>query len=207
MNKWHSVLIICAIAFAIGTIRFLPNFFDTKDSGLIPKGSIHERMLRAQITVPDFNVQVTLENGQAEFNIPSFTDNEGNALGGDVLGIVAVGDPIIEVPVLNSQGETLRKDIVVPLIVNGGGTGSFLYLVILNDTGTTLIQKDYLLLGDRVQLNTVDIVTSTASGMNKDSEYAIKYSFLDRKSDEPFSAEPTVKKHGVIQISQGKINK
>jgi hypothetical protein len=73
------------------------------------------------------------------------------------------------------------EDVVVPLLVDPGGSGTFTYLaLVLNDKGTPRPLAT-ILLGDRILLKSLAIQDGT-----------IVVTMLTRKPDEPMSAAPTV---------------
>jgi len=113
---------------------------------------------------------------------------------------------LIEVPVYDAKNSIVRNDVLVPLVVNGGGSGSFLHIVRFTDTANGLVQKDHVLLGDRVQLDTISVATAEPV-MQVGSEYAVKVTILDRKIGEPFTAEPTIKTEKVYQVINGAFKK
>ncbi len=206
MNRFHTTLVFGALIIALGILSALPLMFglwntNTGSPTNTTEGTIHERIAEQSIKVPEFDVAVTLSSGQAEFSIPA---EDGVAY--TTTGAVAVGDPVIEAPVYDANNTVVRKDVLVPLVVNGGGSGSFLYIVRFNDTQQGFVQKDYVFLGDRVQLDNITVAVA-APIMEKGSEYAIQVSTLDRKPSEPFTAEPTVKVSKVYQVVNNSFKK
>lgn len=80
------------------------------------------------------------------------------------------------------------------LITSGGGSGTFYNVAAVpNDNGkpgTGIIT----LLGDRIKVSSLAIENG-----------AIKVSYLDRKADEPMTADPTVEMNKVLVIQDGKL--
>ena len=204
MNRFHTTLVFGALIIALGILTALPMMFGSWNSGSQTQnteGTVHERIARQTIKVPEFDVSVTLSSGQAEFSIPA----EDGVLY-TTTGAIAVGDPVLEAPVYGANNTVTRKDVLVPLVVNGGGSGSFLYIVRFNETQQGLVQKDYVFLGDRVQLDNITLAVA-APLMEKGSEYAVQVTTLDRKPNEPFTAEPTVKVSKVYQVVNNSFKK
>ncbi len=84
--------------------------------------------------------------------------------------------------------------VAAPVAVNTGGTGTFVYLVLFEKTGTTFRQVDDESIGDRIKIEKVE---------TEDGEIAV--TIYDRRPDEAFSALPTVKKVLVFTISGGQL--
>ena len=92
---------------------------------------------------------------------------------------------------INGDG---AEDIVTTLVADPGGSGTFTYLaLVINDKG---IAKPLatVLLGDRIIVKSLTI--------QSDSVVVI---MLDRKADEPMSAEPTVEVTRTIKLQDGKL--
>lgn len=81
-----------------------------------------------------------------------------------------------------------EQSLLMPFYLDPGGSGTFLYIGLFSRIAEpripnqTLKHESSILIGDRVAL----------TGISKNSEGAFTISYLDRKEDEPFTAEPTV---------------
>lgn len=111
---------------------------------------------------------VTLSNGSGE---KSSYENSGFFETVELLKEKAVGD-------LNADG---KSDTVVLLARSGGGSGVFIYIAAFVSGPVSYRGTDALFIGDRVSPESVSIANSIAT---------LKY--LDRKTNEPFAAEPAV---------------
>ena len=109
---------------------------------------------------------VTLLNGRAESS-----DTVGLVTTTELLKEKAYGD-------INGDG---KNDVVVLVSRSGGGSGVFIYAVAYVSGPVSYKGTNAIFLGDRVAPQSVSITNSAA---------IVRY--LDRKVDEPYSAEPTV---------------
>lgn len=81
-----------------------------------------------------------------------------------------------------------EQALLTPFYLDPGGSGTFLYIGLfsriaeLRIPNQTLKHESSILIGDRVAL----------TGISKNSDGTFVISYLDRKEDEPFTAEPTV---------------
>ncbi len=80
---------------------------------------------------------------------------------------------------LNADG---KDDAVVFLARSGGGSGTFVYAAAYVSGPISYKGTGAIFLGDRVAPSSITVANGIAT-----------VTYLDRKSDEPFSAEPTVK--------------
>jgi hypothetical protein len=86
------------------------------------------------------------------------------------------------------------EDVVVPLIVDPGGSGTFTYLaLVLNEKGSAR-PLPAVLLGDRILLKSLAV-----------QEGNIVVTLLTRKPDEPMSNEPTVEVTRKFKLQGGKL--
>ncbi|MDP2704786.1 MAG: hypothetical protein Q8O71_00055 [bacterium] len=74
-----------------------------------------------------------------------------------------------------------KEDVAVLLTRYGGGSGTFIYLAVFVSGPVTYRGSNAIFLGDRISPQSISI-----------SNRVITLEYLDRKSDEPFAAEPTV---------------
>lgn len=132
--------------------------------------AIDNALLNAPIDVGQFGGSaIILKSGEATFDV------------GGGKGFVKLGEP----RALVVKGKDV--DVFALLNINGGGTGTFQYLVQYEYVGAlkTLIEKNKILLGDRIIVLdiTTEIVTPT--------EYVVTVALKDRKPSEGMAAEPT----------------
>lgn len=79
---------------------------------------------------------------------------------------------------LNKDG---KSDTVVLLARSGGGSGTFIYIAGFVSGTVSYKGTNALFVGDRISPESVSISNGIAT-----------FKYLDRRDDEPFSAEPTV---------------
>ncbi len=111
---------------------------------------------------------VILSNGRGE----STDELVGLVSTTDLLEERAYGD-------LNGDG---KDDVVVLLSQSGGGSGTFIYTAAFVSGPVGYKGTNAVFLGDRIEPTSVSISNGVAT-----------VTYLDRKPDEPYSAEPTVK--------------
>ncbi len=86
-----------------------------------------------------------------------------------------------------------REDQVFIITQETGGSGKFYYVVALLDTTDGPVGSEGVMLGDRISPQTINIDEGkTAIGTNRQNVIVVNY--LDRKSGESFSDEPSVGK-------------
>jgi len=110
---------------------------------------------------------VILKNGK---NIAP-VDASAESLETDLTSFVAYGD-------LNGDG---KEDAAVLLTQSGVGSGTFIYVAALVSGPVTYKGTNAVFIGDRISPQSITI-----------KKGAISVTYLDRKPDEPLSAEPTV---------------
>lgn len=79
---------------------------------------------------------------------------------------------------VNSDG---KNDVVVLLIQSGGGSGTFVYLATYVSGNITYKGSEAIFIGDRIAPKSLSI-----------NKGVISLTYLDRKTDEPMAAEPTI---------------
>lgn len=125
--------------------------------------------------------QIALKNGLAEeegtpgSNIKIITRYFGNEAFGD----------------LNGDG---KEDIAYLITQEGGGSGTFFYIVVALQTRTGYVGSNAVYLGDRIAPQTTAI---------QDGE--IQVNFADRKIDEPFTAQPTIGISKYFKMQESKL--
>jgi hypothetical protein len=92
---------------------------------------------------------------------------------------------------LNDDG---REDIVFVITQQRGGSGTFFYAVAALNTEAGYRGSDGYLLGDRIALQT------TVVSRNPRHKNVIVVNYLDRRSDEPMTAQPSVGKSVYLKL-------
>lgn len=110
--------------------------------------------------------KVTFKNG-----LNNTEEQDGLTMESRVLETIAYGD-------LNADGE---EDALALIAQSGGGSGTFVYVVVYVSGPVKYNGSNAIFLGDRISPQSLSVKNGVAT---------VKY--LDRKEDEPFSAEPTV---------------
>lgn len=125
------------------------------------------------------NGQVTLKDGKAEVEqAPGSASKYTAQLGTEV------GNG-------NLSGQNYAA---TTLITSGGGSGTFYYVAAVPNNNGTPGTGLTVLLGDRIKVSSVGFENG-----------ALKVSYLDRKPDEPFTAEPSVAMSKVLVLDNGKL--
>ncbi|MDB5266401.1 MAG: hypothetical protein JWN89_216 [Parcubacteria group bacterium] len=123
---------------------------------------------------------ITFKNGKSEIKLPDSSALQATEL----TNTLGYGD-------LNNDG---KEDTAVVIIQTGGGSGTFFYLGAYVSGPLAYKGSNAVFLGDRISPQTVSI----KSGV-------ITVTYLDRKPDEPFDAEPTVKTSKTFIVSKGEL--
>lgn len=95
---------------------------------------------------------------------------------------------------LNHDG---KKDAVVILAADGGGSGTFFYLSAVLNKEAVMMPVDATLLGDRVEIDTVKI----------DANGNIIIELLTRAENEPMSSAPSIKTNVEFSLENNKLHK
>lgn len=98
---------------------------------------------------------------------------------------------IFDNPAIGDLNGDRKNDSAVLLVQDSGGTGLFYYLVaVVNDVGV-IKNTNSIFIGDRI--DPVSII------INNDK---VELSYIDRNTDEPMTAEPTVKTTKYFQVKK-----
>lgn len=192
MNKKTLIIgIILIVLIGLALVHFwpseneeveMPEIATTTDEDIVaPAPTFEERLRNATLEVPEQDgTTVALEDGEGVF--PS----------GPVQGVVSM-------PTMYAEGlDEESNDVLTLLVVNSGGSGSFFYLVLLEDMGNAFVLQDYALLGDRVG---VDDITTEPAG----ATYRAVVSMLVRAEGEPFAVEPTILEEQAFRVSDDRL--
>lgn len=125
--------------------------------------------------------KINLVNGYSEIEIVSGSASKlkTNYFGNEVLGD------------LNGDG---LEDIVFLLMQDGGGSGTFFYVVVALKTEKSYQGLNAILLGDRIAPQTTEF---------RDGKIIVNYA--DRKSGEPMTVEPSVGVSRYFKVQNGKL--
>lgn len=146
---------------------------------LIKNSPVKVDILSASSEAPSNPVVVTLKDGVGEFMIDPNNNFKGDAFLVSVVGKNKVSD---------------GYDVFADLAFNTGGTGIFHNIAIFHLATTTAIHTSSGSLSDRIKvLSATALVTGTNS-------YDLMVKYLDRRDDEPMSADPTVTKTVKFQV-------
>ncbi len=167
MKKIIVLAIILGIALVFYTMR--NNKSPAEEAGtskVSENGTFHPDPSNATFTIDD--EETTLSAGRNERNVAP-----GSALVEEtvLLDQFAYGD-------INADG---KEDAVFFLARYGGGSGTFIYLAAFVSGPVTYRGSEATFIGDRVSPKSISIDKS-----------AITVKYLDRATDEPLAAEPTI---------------
>lgn len=121
------------------------------------------------VNVEKENKPAQTENFKPDPSLASFSGIENSAT---ILDDKAYGD-------LNNDD---KEDVAVLLAETGGGSGVFIHIAAYVSGPVNYKGTNAMFLGDRIAPQSISI-----------SNGVITVNYLDRKEDEPFAAEPTVK--------------
>ncbi len=121
---------------------------------------------------------VTLKNGIHEGKI----ENSSATVETTLLDVIGYGD-------LNNDK---KEDAVVVLLQDGAGSGLFVYVAGYVSAPLNYIGSNALFIGDRIEPKSIAIKNEL-----------ITLTYLDRKANEPMSAEPTVMKTKNYKYTKG----
>lgn len=134
----------------------------------------------ATYTVPDApGGKITLNGGKAEVEVAPGSASKFTAQLGEQIANGTLGS---------------QPYAAAILITSGGGSGTFYNVAAVPNENGKAGTGIVTLLGDRIKVSSVAIENG-----------AIKVSYLDRKPDEPFTAEPTVAMSKVLVVENGKL--
>ncbi|MFZ2886631.1 MAG: hypothetical protein WA021_02300 [Minisyncoccia bacterium] len=160
MFKYLVALLVLIAALVGGFFWLNGHIYDEKQGGV-------ENYLDATFVIQD--QVITLTDGEhVETSAPNEEVQWKTTT--KYFGNLAKGD-------LNGDGIT---DLAFILTQNGGGTGTFFYVVVaLQNNANRYIGTNGILIGDRIAPQTTEI---------RDGRLVVNYA--DRNSDEPFSVQP-----------------
>ena len=124
---------------------------------------------------------ITLVNGISETEA---TPHSASKIVTRYFGNDAIGD-------LNGDG---KEDIAFLLTQNGGGTGTFYYVVVALHTATGYLGTNAVLLGDRIAPQTTHIENGT-----------VVVNYAKRKPGESFAVKPSVGVSNYLKVIDGKL--
>jgi hypothetical protein len=154
-----------------------------------------DRLGSVTILMPDTLRPVTLAEGVAEFEAAP-----GSASKVSVRFASEVDVEVVQVP--RADG-TVRVDVLAVFDVSYGGSGTFRYVALFEDTGTALEMKSIALVGDRVLIDGISV--KPLNGIDGE-EYLATVDFRARNAEEPMAAEPTVAAKKLFVIENGAFN-
>ncbi|MES2214095.1 MAG: hypothetical protein V4465_01750 [Patescibacteria group bacterium] len=145
------------------------------------------------------NTQVT--SGHPDASKATFTFEDGPITFKDGKSEIKIADSsaIQETEMTNTIGygdinNDDKEDMAGVIIQTGGGSGTFFYLAAYVSGPLAYKGSNAVFLGDRISPQSVSIKNGV-----------INVSYLDRKPDEPFDAEPTVKTSKDFTFSKGEL--
>jgi hypothetical protein len=154
-----------------------------------------DRLASVTILMPDTLRPVTLAGGVAEFEAAPGSASK--------VSVRFAADADVEVVQVPKVDGTVRVDVLAVFDVSYGGSGTFRYVALFEDTGTVLEMKSIALIGDRVVIG--GISAQPLSGIDGE-EYLATVDTLTRKPEEPMTAEPTVPSKKLFVIENGAFN-
>lgn len=171
MNK--ILFLIFVLLLAVAGVYYA----STQDSAQLPtEAEIEKALLSAQVDVSDFGGdKVTLEEGEASFGTtPSSSFPEGFVGLTDKKAVLFNGSVAQVYTILN---------------INGGGSGTFQYLAWFefNSENQTLTEKQKILLGDRIIVDSVNV--NQTAGVTGSGDVLVE--LKDRLPGEAMAAVPT----------------
>lgn len=128
---------------------------------------------------PSPSRSIKLKDGVGEFVIDS---------------VIGLKGDVFLVSVLGKNKTEDGYDVFADLAFNSGGTGIFHNVAIFHLATTTATHISSASLGDRIKT-----LSATALVTGKNS-YELTVKYLDRRDDEPMSADPTVAKEVKFQV-------
>jgi hypothetical protein len=163
--------------------------YNNTTSTLIPKTDYKNAENNTKTSVPDpANATFEFEDGDLTLksgkNTEPIAPDSAIKLETSLSNTQALGD-------INDDG---KDDSVVVLVQNGGGTGTFFYIAGVVSSPLAYKGTNAVFVGDRISPQSISI-----------NNGVITLSYLDRKSDEPFDAEPSVRTTKTYIYSSGEI--
>ena len=145
--------------------------------------SLLGRLKNASVSATESGNRVSLVNGTAKFSE------------GEVKGTITLGEIVVQ------------KDIdgtiydIAPISVSTSGSGNFKYVVLFEEKGTSISDKSYALIGDRV--NITGIRADVVSGANGKTQMVVTVSYLGHDQGEPLSSTPSVPMTKILIVTDG----
>ena len=158
----------------------------------ISNEELYTKLKNVVMTVPDTKTVIELKNGESDYKVDPEIES---------LGSISLSDPHAVRDVPSTAKSNARTDIISPLTVESGGSGSFQYIELFSWNGEKLLEKSYAFLGDRISIDTV----TTKDGGNQ-AEYYIVIDYLVRNDDEPMSDDPTHRRETTIPVVDGRFD-
>lgn len=156
-----------------------------KLESIVKNNVVNVEVLSAESDQVKFT-SVILKNGVGEYVIDSENNLKGDVFLNSILGQTPTSD---------------GYDVFTDLAINAGGTGIFHSVAIFHLSSTTMTHISSGDLGDRIKA----LSASVSPANSNDYELTVKY--LDRKDDEPMTADPTVQKEKKFKVVDHKIVK
>ena len=153
---------------------------------------LYTKLKNVVMTVPDTNTVIQLKNGESDYKVDPEIES---------LGSVSLSVPYTIRDIFDKSRNNIRTDIISPLTVESGGSGSFQYVELFIWDGEKLIEKSYAFLGDRISINTIK--TKDGSGQ---AEYYVVIDYLVRNDNEPMSDDPTHRRETTIPVVDGRFD-
>lgn len=153
---------------------------------------LYTKLKNVVMTVPDTKTVIQLKNGESDYKVDPEIES---------LGSISLSDPYTVRDVPSTAKSDKRTDIISPLTVESGGSGSFQYIELFSYNGEKLLEKSYAFLGDRISIDSV----STKNGGGQ-IEYYVVIDYLVRNDDEPMSDDPTHKRETTIPVVDGRFD-
>jgi len=125
------------------------------------------------------DVLINLENGETQSEI---VPDSASQITTKYFGNEAYGD-------IDNDG---RTDVAFLVTQNGGGSGTFYYVVVALQVDTGYVGTNAVLLGDRIAPQTTEF---------KDGEFVVNYA--TRAFDEPMTVDPSVGVSKYLMLDQG----
>ncbi|TXG76480.1 hypothetical protein E6Q11_04430 [Candidatus Dojkabacteria bacterium] len=147
------------------------------------ENNVKNVMSNTLIKVPGTNQTVSLVNGKADFNEGGAS---GNIMLGDQFAVVKLGEN--------------NFNVLGNVVVNYGGSGDFVYVVLFHATNQLFQYEDFSNVGDRVPVKSL-IPVIEGKPING---YKLDVNYLDRGHTAPMSDTPTFKKTLTLEVKDNK---
>lgn len=176
--KTGIAIFIIVVSITFGLVGFWFGFRNSQVKNTTPKPSRETESREVVDEVVDPRPEVLARLRQAEVSVPEENVRTSFINGSAVFHVdIFAGDML-----LGDEIALQDDNVFATFAVNSGGSGRFVYLVWLKDAEISFNQIDEVYLGDRIRVQSISADTDT-----------VTVTYLTRKPDEPFAAEPTVK--------------